>query len=48
MAKAITPQLLRQGWRWIVKIETSSYTMMMDGFSPYRPSKAALESATVI
>jgi NAD(P)-dependent dehydrogenase (short-subunit alcohol dehydrogenase family) len=32
----------------IVNIETSSFTMMMDGFSPYGPSKAALESATVI
>jgi NAD(P)-dependent dehydrogenase (short-subunit alcohol dehydrogenase family) len=48
MAKAITPQLVRQGWGRIVNIETSSYTMMMDGFSPYGPSKAALESATVI
>jgi NAD(P)-dependent dehydrogenase (short-subunit alcohol dehydrogenase family) len=48
MAKAITPQLMRQGWGRIVNIETSSYTMMMDGFSPYGPSKAALESATVI
>jgi NAD(P)-dependent dehydrogenase (short-subunit alcohol dehydrogenase family) len=48
MAKAITPQLVRQGWGRIVNIETSSYTMMMDGFSPYGPTKAALESATVI
>jgi NAD(P)-dependent dehydrogenase (short-subunit alcohol dehydrogenase family) len=48
MAKAITPQLVRQGWGRIVNIETSSYTMMMDGFSPYGPSKAALESSTVI
>lgn len=48
MAKAITPQLVGQGWGRIVNIETSSYTMMMDGFSPYGPSKAALESATVI
>jgi NAD(P)-dependent dehydrogenase (short-subunit alcohol dehydrogenase family) len=48
MAKAVTPQLVRQGWGRIVNIETSSYTMMMDGFSPYGPSKAALESATVI
>ena len=48
MAKAITPQLVRQRWGRIVNIETSSYTMMMDGFSPYGPSKAALESATVI
>jgi len=29
-------------------IQTSLYTMMMEGFSPYGPSKAALESATVI
>jgi 3-oxoacyl-[acyl-carrier protein] reductase len=48
MAKAVAPHLLRQGWGRIVNIETSSYTMMMEGFSPYGPSKAALESATVI
>ena len=48
MAKAVTPHLLKQGWGRIVNIETSFYTMMMDGFSPYGPSKAALESATVI
>jgi 3-oxoacyl-[acyl-carrier protein] reductase len=48
MAKAIAPQLVKQGWGRIVNIETSSYTMMMDGFSPYGPSKAALESSTVI
>ena len=34
MAKAVTPHLVRQGWGRIVNIETSSYTMMMDGFSP--------------
>jgi NAD(P)-dependent dehydrogenase (short-subunit alcohol dehydrogenase family) len=48
MAKALAPQLVRQGWGRIVNIETSFYTMMMDGFSPYGPSKAALESSTVI
>lgn len=48
MAKAVTPHLVKQGWGRIVNIETSLYTMMMDGFSPYGPSKAALESATVI
>jgi NAD(P)-dependent dehydrogenase (short-subunit alcohol dehydrogenase family) len=48
MAKAIATQLVKQGWGRIVNIETSSYTMMMDGFSPYGPSKAALESSTVI
>jgi len=48
MAKAVAPHLVRQGWGRIVNIETSSYTMMMEGFSPYGPSKAALESATVV
>jgi NAD(P)-dependent dehydrogenase (short-subunit alcohol dehydrogenase family) len=48
MAKAATPHLVKQGWGRIVNIETSLYTMMMEGFSPYGPSKAALESATVI
>jgi NAD(P)-dependent dehydrogenase (short-subunit alcohol dehydrogenase family) len=48
MAKAVAPHLVRQGWGRIVNIETSSYTTMMEGFSPYGPSKAALESATVI
>src|SRR5258708_32220133 len=47
MAKAIAPTLVAQGWGRIVNIETSSYTMMMEGFSPYGPSKAALEAATV-
>jgi len=48
MAKAIAPRLVAQGWGRIVNIETSSYTMMMEGFSPYGPSKAALAAATVI
>jgi NAD(P)-dependent dehydrogenase (short-subunit alcohol dehydrogenase family) len=48
VAKAIAPVLVTQGWGRIVNIETSSYTMMMEGFSPYGPSKAALEAATVI
>jgi NAD(P)-dependent dehydrogenase (short-subunit alcohol dehydrogenase family) len=48
MAKALTPHLVARGWGRIVNIETSFFTMMMEGFSPYGPSKAALESATVI
>jgi NAD(P)-dependent dehydrogenase (short-subunit alcohol dehydrogenase family) len=48
MAKAIVPILVAQGWGRIVNIQTSSYTMMMEGFSPYGPSKAALEAATVV
>jgi len=35
MAKAVAPTLVAQGWGRIVNIETSNYTMMMEGFSPY-------------
>ena len=48
MAKAVAPTLVGQGWGRIVNIETSTATMTMQGFSPYGPSKAALEAATVI
>ena len=48
LAKAAAPLMVEQGWGRIVNIVTSFYTMMMEGFSPYGPSKAALESATVI
>jgi NAD(P)-dependent dehydrogenase (short-subunit alcohol dehydrogenase family) len=48
MARAAAPHLVAQRWGRIVNIETSFFTMMMEGFSPYGPSKAALESATVI
>jgi len=48
MAKAIAPTLVAQRFGRIVNIETSHFTMVMDGFSPYGPSKAALEAATVI
>lgn len=48
MAKAIAPSLVEAGWGRIVNINTSAFTMTMEGFSPYGPSKAALEAATVI
>lgn len=48
MAKAVAPVLVAQGWGRIVNVVTSHFTMVMDGFSPYGPSKAALEAATVI
>jgi NAD(P)-dependent dehydrogenase (short-subunit alcohol dehydrogenase family) len=48
MAKAVTPTLVTQGWGRIVNIVTSHFTMVMDGFSPYGPSKAALGAATVV
>jgi len=48
MAKAIVPMLVGQGWGRIVNVTTSHTTMVLDGFSPYGPSKAALEAATAI
>jgi 3-oxoacyl-[acyl-carrier protein] reductase len=48
MAKAVAPLLVAQGWGRIVIVTTSFTTMMLDGFSPYGPSKAALEAAVVV
>lgn len=48
MARAVVPQLLAQGWGRIVNLVTSFVTMLRAGYSPYGPSKAALEAATVI
>jgi NAD(P)-dependent dehydrogenase (short-subunit alcohol dehydrogenase family) len=47
MAKAITPHLVGQGFGRIVNITTSHFTMVMEGFTPYGPTKAAMEAATV-
>ena len=48
MARAAAPQMMRQGWGRIVNISMSHETMRRKGFSPYGPSKAALESETII
>ncbi|MGH1550101.1 SDR family oxidoreductase [Leifsonia poae] len=48
MARAAVPYLLDQGWGRIVNITMNHDTMRRAGFSPYGPSKAALESETVI
>jgi NAD(P)-dependent dehydrogenase (short-subunit alcohol dehydrogenase family) len=48
MAKAIAPMLVAQGWGRIVNVTTSHTTMVMEGFSPYGPTKAAIEAATVV
>jgi NAD(P)-dependent dehydrogenase (short-subunit alcohol dehydrogenase family) len=48
MAKAVAPHLVAQGFGRIVNITTSHFTMVMNGFSPYGPSKAAMEAATVV
>lgn len=46
MARAAVPQLLTQGWGRIINVTTSLTTMQRKGYSPYGPSKAALEAAT--
>ena len=48
MARAAVPHLLRAGWGRIINISMNHATMRRRGFSPYGPSKAALESATAI
>jgi NAD(P)-dependent dehydrogenase (short-subunit alcohol dehydrogenase family) len=48
MARAVVPHLLRNRWGRIVNITVSQETMRRAGFSPYGPSKAALESETII
>jgi NAD(P)-dependent dehydrogenase (short-subunit alcohol dehydrogenase family) len=48
MARAAAPQMLRQHWGRIVNVSMNHQTMRRVGFSPYGPSKAALESATII
>jgi 3-oxoacyl-[acyl-carrier protein] reductase len=48
MARAAVPAMLGAGWGRIVNISMNHETMRRAGFSPYGPSKAALESETVI
>jgi 3-oxoacyl-[acyl-carrier protein] reductase len=48
MARAVAPQMLKQGWGRIINISMNHETMRRAGFSPYGPSKAALESETII
>jgi 3-oxoacyl-[acyl-carrier protein] reductase len=48
LARAATPHLLAAGWGRIVNVSMNHATMRRRGFSPYGPSKAALESETLI
>ncbi|WP_237480808.1 SDR family NAD(P)-dependent oxidoreductase [Lichenibacterium dinghuense] len=48
MARAAVPALIASGRGRIVNISMNHETMRRAGFSPYGPSKAALESETVI
>ena len=48
MARSVVPAMLKAGWGRIINISMNRETMRRQGFSPYGPSKAALESETVI
>jgi NAD(P)-dependent dehydrogenase (short-subunit alcohol dehydrogenase family) len=48
MARAVLPHMLKQHWGRIINISMNYETMRRAGFSPYGPSKAALESETII
>jgi NAD(P)-dependent dehydrogenase (short-subunit alcohol dehydrogenase family) len=48
MARTVVPHMLEQRWGRIVNISMNHETMRRAGFSPYGPSKAALESETII
>jgi 3-oxoacyl-[acyl-carrier protein] reductase len=48
MARHLTPHLVGNRAGRIVNVVTSFRTMQAQGFSPYGPSKAAMEAATVI
>ncbi len=48
MARAAVPVMLKAGWGRIINVSMNRETMRRAGFSPYGPSKAALESETII
>jgi len=48
MARQAVPVMHNAGWGRIVNVSMSQETMRRRGFSPYGPSKAALESETII
>lgn len=44
MARAAVPLMVAQGFGKVINISTSDQTMVRKGYSPYGPSKAALEA----
>lgn len=48
MGRAVIPHMLKQRWGRIINISMNYETMRRAGFAPYGPSKAALESETII
>ena len=48
LTRAVVPHMIRHGSGRIINISVSQETMRRKGFSPYGPSKAALESMSTI
>lgn len=48
MARFAVPHMIEAGWGRIINVTTSLDTMCTPGYTPYGPSKAALEAATSI
>ncbi len=48
MTSAVVPHMLKQGHGRIINISMNYETMKRKGFTPYGPSKAALESMSII
>ena len=48
LTKAFIPHMLKRGSGRIINISISQETMRRKGFTPYGPSKAALESMSTI
>lgn len=48
MARCAAPLMIRAHWGRIINISVSRETIRRRGFSPYGPSKVALESETII
>lgn len=48
MTKLVVPGQIARGWGRIINVTTSLPTMLKAGFSPYGPSKAAIEAASAI
>lgn len=46
MARAVTPNMVEQGFGKIINISTSDTTMTRQGYTPYGPSKSAIEACS--
>ena len=48
LTKLVVPHQVERGWGRIINVTTSLTTMVKAGFSPYGPSKAAIEAASAV